>query len=68
MYVIGIGKTTLGILNESIAQLAYKAMHEAISYSPISIAGIGAVYASSFLGSPYQKQLHLNTVISSFFP
>jgi len=68
MYVIGIGKTKFGILNESIAQLAYKAMYEAISDSPISITDIGAVYVSNFLGSTYQKQLHLNAVISSLLP
>lgn len=68
MYVIGIGKTKFGILNESIAQLAYKAMYEAISDSPISITDIGAIYVSNFLGSTYQKQLHLNAVISSLLP
>lgn len=68
MYVIGIGKTKFGILSESIAQLAYKAMYEAISDSPILIADIGAVYVSNFLGSTYQKQLHLNAVISSLLP
>ena len=68
MYVIGIGKTKFGILSESIAQLAYKAMYEAISDSPISITDIGAVYVSNFLGSLYQKQLHLNAVISSLLP
>ncbi|MDD2834696.1 MAG: thiolase domain-containing protein [Methanothrix sp.] len=68
MYVIGIGKTKFGILSETIAQLAYKAMYEAISDSPISINDIGAVYVSNFLGSLYQKQLHLNAVISSLLP
>lgn len=68
MYVIGLGKTKFGILSESIAQLAYKAMYMAISDSPISIADIGAIYVSNFLGSTYQKQLHLNAVISSLLP
>ena len=68
MYVIGIGKTKFGILNESIVQLAYKAMYEAISDCPISITDIDAIYVSNFLGSRYQKQLHLNAVISSLLP
>lgn len=68
MYVIGIGRTKFGILNESIAQLAYKAMYNAISDSPISITDINAIYVSNFLGSSNQKQLHLNAVISSLLP
>lgn len=68
MYVIGIGKTKFGVLNESIAQLAYKAMYNAISDSPISITDIEAIYVSNFLGSQYQKQLHLNAIISSMLP
>lgn len=68
MYVIGIGRTKFGILSESSAELAYKAMYEAISDSSISITDIGAVYVSNFLGSRYMKQLHLNAVISSLLP
>lgn len=68
MYVIGIGKTKFGVLNESIAQLAYKAMYNAISDSPVSITDIEAIYVSNFLGSQYQKQLHLNAIISSMLP
>lgn len=68
MYVIGIGKTKFGVLTESIAQLAYRAMYDAISDSPISITDIDAVYVSNFLGSQHQKQLHLNAIISSMLP
>jgi acetyl-CoA C-acetyltransferase len=68
MYVIGIGKTKFGILNESIAQLAYKAMYNAILDSPISINDIGIIFVSNFLGSHHQKQLHLNSIISSMLP
>lgn len=68
MYVIGIGKTKFGVLNESIAQLAYKAMYNAISDSPISVNDIGAIFVSNFLGSHHQRQLHLNSIISSMLP
>jgi len=68
MYVIGIGKTKFGVLDESIAQLAYKAMYNALLDSPISITDIEAIYVSNFLGSQYQKQLHLNAIISSMLP
>ena len=36
--------------------------------SPVSIEDIGAVYVSNFLGGPYEKQLHLNSVVSSLLP
>ena len=68
MYIIGIGKTKFGISNESIIQLIYKAINEAVSDSPISITDIDAIYVSNFLGAPYEKQLHLNSVVSSLLP
>lgn len=68
MYISGIGRTKFGILSESIAELAYKAIYEAISDSHISIKNIGVVYVSNFLASKYLKQLHLNAVISSLLP
>lgn len=68
MHIIGIGKTKFGISNESIIQLIYKAMNEAILDSPISIIDIDAIYVSNFLGASYEKQLHLNSVISSLLP
>lgn len=68
MFVTGIGRTKFGILSEPISQLAYKAMYEAISDSPISILDIDAIYVSNFLASAYQKQLHLNAIISSLLP
>ena len=68
MYVIGIGKTKFGTSNESISQLAYKAICKALTDSQISILDIDAIYVSNFLGGPYEKQLHLNSVISSLIP
>lgn len=68
MYVIGVGRTKFGVLTETMPELAYQAMYNAINDSPVSIEDIGAVYVSNFLGGPYEKQLHLNSVISSLLP
>lgn len=68
MYITGIGRTKFGISNESIAQLAYRAMYEALLDSPIKASDINAIYVSNFLGSYYERQLHLNSVISSLLP
>jgi acetyl-CoA C-acetyltransferase len=68
MYVLGVGRTKFGILTETIPELAYQAMYNAINDSPISIEDIEAVYVGNFLGGPYEKQLHLNSVVSSLLP
>ncbi len=68
MYVLGVGRTKFGVLSETMPELAYQAMFNAINDSPISIEDIGAVYVSNFLGGPYEKQLHLNSVVSSLLP
>jgi acetyl-CoA C-acetyltransferase len=68
MYVIGVGRTKFGVLTEAMPELAYQAMYNAINDSPISIEEIEAVYVSNFLGGPYEKQLHLNSVVSSLLP
>lgn len=68
MYVIGVGRTKFGIMSESLPELAYEAMYNAIDDSPIDIQDIDAVYVSNFLGGQYEKQLHLNSVISSLLP
>lgn len=68
MYVLGVGRTKFGVLTETMPELAYQAMYNAINDSPISIEDIGAVYVSNFLGGPYEKQLHLNSVVSSLLP
>lgn len=68
MYVTGVGRTKFGILTESLPELAYQAMYNAICDSPISIEDIDAVYVSNFLSGPYEKQLHLNSVVSSLLP
>ncbi len=68
MYVNGIGRTKFGALSESLPELIYQAMCNAIWDSPISIEDLDAVYVSNFLGGPYEKQLHLNSVVSSLLP
>ena len=68
MYVTGIGRTKFGILDKSLPQLAYEAIYNAIRDCPISITDIDAVFVSNFLGGPYEKQLHLGSVISGLLP
>ena len=68
MYVIGVGRTKFGILSETLPELIYQAMYNAINDSPISIEEIEAVYVGNFLSGPYEKQLHLNSVVSSLLP
>ncbi|MCP4270307.1 MAG: thiolase domain-containing protein, partial [Candidatus Brocadiaceae bacterium] len=68
MYVTGIGRTKFGALTETMPELIYQAMYNAINDSPISIEEIGAVYVSNFIGGPAEKQLHLNSVVSSLLP
>ena len=61
MYVTGIGRTKFGTLTETMPELIYQAMYNAINDTPISIEDIGAVYVSNFIGGPSEKQLHLNS-------
>ena len=63
MYVTGIGRTKFGILTESIPELIYQAMYNAINDSPVSIEEIEAVYVNNFIGDPSEKQLHLNSTV-----
>ena len=68
MYVTGIGRTKFGTLTDTMPELIYQAMYNAIIDSPTSIEEIEAVYVSNFLGGPSEKQLHLNSVVSSLLP
>jgi acetyl-CoA C-acetyltransferase len=68
MYITGIGRTKFGVLNKTLPELAYNAIYSAIKDSPISITDIDAVSVSNFLGGPYEKQLHLGSVISGLLP
>lgn len=68
MYINGIGRTNFGILSESLAELAYEAMYNAITDSDLFIKDIDAIFVSNFLGGPLNGQLHLNSVIASLIP
>ena len=68
MHITGIGRTKFGILEESLPQLAYKAIYDAVMDSPISIEDIDAIFVSNFVGGPLEKQLHINSVIASLLP
>lgn len=68
MYINGIGKTKFGVLNETLPELAYDAMYNAIKDSDITIKDIGVIIVANFLGGPGQEQLHLNSLIASLLP
>ena len=68
MYITGIGRTKFGNLSKSLIELAYEAMFNAISDSPLDITDIDAIYVSNFLGGPLNGQLHLNSSIASLLP
>jgi len=51
MYVTGIGRTKFGTLTETMPELIYQAMYNAINDSPVSIEDIGAVYVAILLAA-----------------
>ena len=68
MFISGIGRTKFGKLPDSLVQLAYKAIANAINDSPLNISDIDAIFVSNFLGGPLNGQLHLNSMIASLLP
>ncbi len=68
MFISGIGRTKFGKLPDSLVQLAYKAITNAINDSPLNISDIDAIFVSNFLGGPLNGQLHLNSMIASLLP
>jgi acetyl-CoA C-acetyltransferase len=68
MYINGIGRTKFGNLSQSLPELAYEAIYNALEDSPNNINDIGAIFVSNFLGGPLNSQLHLNSIIASFIP
>ena len=68
MHVVGVGRTKFGVLEDSLPELMYQAMYNAIDNGPLPIEVIEAVYVSNFLGGAYERQLHLNSVVSSLLP
>jgi len=68
MYITGIGRTKFGVLSQTLQELAYEAMYNAIMDSKLSISDIDAIFVSNFLGGPLNGQLHFNSVIASLLP
>jgi len=68
MYITGIGRTKFGAFSNSIAELAYEAMFNAVNDTYLGIEDIDAIFVSNFLGGPLNGQLHLNSLISSLIP
>ena len=68
MYINGIGRTKFGNLTQSLPELAYEAIYNAINDSSVNIDDIDAIFVSNFLGGPLNAQLHLNSVIASLIP
>lgn len=68
MYICGIGRTKFGALPQSLPELVYEAMYNAVNDSGIAINDIDAIFVSNFLGGPLNGQLHLNSVVASLLP
>jgi acetyl-CoA C-acetyltransferase len=68
MYISGIGRTKFGSLPQTLPELAYEAMYNAIADSNVDITEIDAIFVSNFLGGPLNGQLHLNSIIASLLP
>ena len=68
MYISGIGRTKFGSLPQTLPELAYEAMYNAITDSNVDIRDIDAIFVSNFLGGPLNGQLHLNSIIASLLP
>lgn len=68
MYISGIGRTKFGLLLQSLPELAYEAMFNAVNDTSLGIEDIDAIFVSNFLGGPLNGQLHLNSLISSLIP
>jgi len=67
-YINGVARTKFGILTDDLPELAYDVMYHALDDSGKSIRDIDAIFVSSFLCGPLNKQLHLNSVIASLLP
>lgn len=67
-FVLGIGKTKFGVLADSLPQLIYDAVCEALRDSGLKIKNIKTVFIGNFLGGIYQNQLHLGSLFYSLFP
>ncbi|MDI6895978.1 thiolase domain-containing protein [Methanocella conradii] len=68
LYITGIGRTKFGVLPQTLQELAYEAMYNAVMDSKLSINDIDAIFVSNFLGGPLNGQLHFNSIIASLLP
>lgn len=68
MYVTGIGRTRFGVLSESLAQMAYEAMHKSLEDGGMSVKDLDAIYVANYVGGPFQSQLHINSLVASLLP
>ncbi len=68
MYITGTGRTKFGTLTQTLPELAYEAMFNAVVDGNLDISQIDAIYVSNFLGGPMNGQLHLNSIIASLIP
>ena len=67
-FVLGVGKTKFGVLADSLPQLIYQVVCEALKDSSLKIKDIKTVFIGNFLGGIYQNQLHLGSLFYSLFP
>jgi acetyl-CoA C-acetyltransferase len=65
----GFGQTSFGELwNISLSELLKQATESALSDSNISPDEIDAIFVSNMASGNYEYQMHLNSLVSSFFP
>lgn len=68
MYITGIGRTKFGILSESLQEMAYTAMYEALRDAKVQLDSVEAIFVANFCGGPTQGQLHMNALIADMLP
>lgn len=67
--ILGFGQTPFGELwNISLSDLLMQASETAISNSGLSPNQIDAIFVSNMASGNYEYQMHLNSLVSSFFP
>jgi len=52
MYITAIGRTKFGISNETLPELAYKAMLSALEDANLSVKDLDAIYVANFCSGP----------------
>jgi acetyl-CoA C-acetyltransferase len=67
MYITGVGKTKFGQLNEPLSDLAYSAITRCLNDANKEIEDIDAIFVANFMGGVQASQLHISSMVSSFF-